>query len=133
MEPGRLALTLCAAATLLVAPMTTGVASGDPPAWACAASGSSSVTADAAGAPSALARGHATEGQAFVRDRGSGATARDLPASAKGRAPSAFTVTVPVYWHVVTDGPAGALTDAQIRGQISALNRGFSGGEGGTL
>ena len=40
-------------------------------------------------------------------------------------------MTVPVYWHVVTDGAAGAVTDAQILSQISAINRGFSGGEGG--
>ncbi len=40
-------------------------------------------------------------------------------------------MTVPVYWHVVTDGTAGAVTDTQIRTQISAINRGFSGGEGG--
>ena len=36
-----------------------------------------------------------------------------------------------MYWHVVTDGAAGAVTDAQILSQISAINRGFSGGEGG--
>ncbi len=36
-----------------------------------------------------------------------------------------------MYWHVVTDGAAGAVTNAQIHSQISAINRGFSGGEGG--
>ena len=65
--------------------------------------------------------------------QGCSQTARDLPRAAKGRAPSDFSVTVPVYWHVVTDGAAGTVTDSQITGQISAINRGFSGGEGGAV
>ena len=35
----------------------------------------------------------------------------DLPATAKGKANKQFKVTVPVYFHVVTDGTIGALTD----------------------
>ena len=38
-----------------------------------------------------------------------------MPAAAKGRAGKAFRATVPVYFHVVTDGATGALTNAQIR------------------
>jgi hypothetical protein len=56
----------------------------------------------------------------------------NLPASAKGKAPRAFKVTIPVHFHVITDGATGALTDAQIAGQIAVLNTTFSGGEGGT-
>jgi len=55
----------------------------------------------------------------------------DLPASAKGRAAERFKTTVPVYFHVVTDGAAGNVTDAQIATQIDVLNRTFAGGEGG--
>ena len=55
----------------------------------------------------------------------------DLPASAKGKASKNFRATVPVYFHVVTDGTTGALTDAQIAGQIAVLNNTFSAGEGG--
>ena len=55
----------------------------------------------------------------------------DLPASAKGKAGKNFKATVPVYFHVVTDGSTGALTDAQIAGQIAVLNNTFSAGEGG--
>jgi hypothetical protein len=55
----------------------------------------------------------------------------DLPASAKGKAGKQFSVTVPVYFHVVTDGATGALTDAQIAGQMAVLNNTFAGGEGG--
>jgi hypothetical protein len=39
------------------------------------------------------------------------------------------TVTIPVYFHVITaaDTTTGNLTDAQIQAQIDVLNRGFSG------
>ena len=36
-----------------------------------------------------------------------------------------------MYWHVVTDGAAGAVTDSQIASQIGVINRAFSGGAGG--
>jgi hypothetical protein len=55
----------------------------------------------------------------------------DMPASAKGKAPRTFKVTVPVYFHVITDGTTGALTSAQIATQIEVLNNTFGGGEGG--
>ena len=58
-------------------------------------------------------------------------THADLPAKAKGRAPAGFSATVPVYVHVITDGTVGNLTTTQINGQISQLNRGFGGSEGG--
>jgi hypothetical protein len=55
----------------------------------------------------------------------------DLPASAKGKAGPSFTATVPVYFHVVTDGAVGNLTGRQIAAQMRVLNRTFAGGEGG--
>jgi hypothetical protein len=55
----------------------------------------------------------------------------DLPAAAKGKAGKRFTATVPVYFHVVTDGSVGALTDEQIAAQISVLNNTYAAGEGG--
>jgi hypothetical protein len=58
-------------------------------------------------------------------------TRTDMPVAAKGRAGKAFRATVPVYFHVVTDGATGALTEAQIAGQIDVLNNSFAGGEGG--
>ncbi len=36
-------------------------------------------------------------------------------------------VVVPVYWHVITDGSKGALTDSELAGQISVLNAAYSG------
>ena len=56
---------------------------------------------------------------------------QDMPASAKGKAGASFEVTVPVYFHVVTDGATGALTNAQIASQVRVLNNTFGGGEGG--
>jgi hypothetical protein len=55
----------------------------------------------------------------------------DLPASAKGKAGRNFRATVPVYFHVVTDGSIGNLSAAQIADQITVLNVTFGGGEGG--
>ena len=55
----------------------------------------------------------------------------DLPAQAKGKAGQNFRATVPVHFHVVTDGSIGAVTQAQIDAQIAVLNNTFGGGEGG--
>jgi hypothetical protein len=42
-----------------------------------------------------------------------------------------FKATVPVYFHVFTDGAAGNLTSAQIQQQINILNTDYAGFEGG--
>jgi hypothetical protein len=55
----------------------------------------------------------------------------DMPASAKGVAKANFSATVPVYFHVITDGSTGALTNKQIGDQIAVLNYTFAGREGG--
>ena len=49
-----------------------------------------------------------------VREKDTGQVHADLPARAKGKAPANFSVTVPVYFHVITDGSDGDLTDSQI-------------------
>ena len=56
---------------------------------------------------------------------------QDLPARAKGKAPANLSATVPVWFHVITDGSIGNLTSQQINAQIAVLNDGFGGGEGG--
>jgi hypothetical protein len=66
-----------------------------------------------------------------VREPDTGQVHEDMPTSAKGKAGKNFRATVPVYFHVVTDGTTGALTDAQIAGQIAVLNNSFCAGEGG--
>ncbi len=66
-----------------------------------------------------------------VREPGLNQTHEDLPAEARGKAAKQFKVSVPVYFHVVTDGAVGALTREQIAAQIAVLNNTFAGGEGG--
>src|SRR5215208_1506568 len=66
-----------------------------------------------------------------VREPDLGEVHADLPASAKGKAGSRFKATIPVYMHIITDGPTGNVTDAQIADQIDVLNNTFGGGEGG--
>jgi hypothetical protein len=67
-----------------------------------------------------------------VREPDLGEVHADLPSSAKGRAGANFRTSVPVYFHVVTDGTIGSLTDAQIAAQMDVLNLTYAGGEGGT-
>jgi hypothetical protein len=55
----------------------------------------------------------------------------DLPASAKNKAGKGLKASVPVYFHVVTDGSIGNLTNAQIAAQMNVLNKTFAGSEGG--
>jgi hypothetical protein len=73
----------------------------------------------------------AGRGGGGAREPDLGQRHEDLPAAAKGRAESDFAVTVPVYFHVVTDGAADNLRDSQIADQIRVLNTTFAGGEGG--
>ena len=67
----------------------------------------------------------------MVREPDLGQEHTDLPKSAKGRAAADFSATVPVYFHVVTDGRIGSLTNAEIDRQIRILNQTFAGAEGG--
>jgi hypothetical protein len=66
-----------------------------------------------------------------IREPDLGQTAADLPAHAKGKGGPGFRATVPVWFHVVTDGTIGSLTSKQIADQIQVLNVTFGGGEGG--
>ena len=54
-----------------------------------------------------------------------------LPASAKGKGGRGFRATVPVWFHVITDGGVGSLTQRQIDDQIRVLNLAFAGFYGG--
>ena len=83
-------------------------------------------------ASGSLLEGSAVQGRGGpVREPDLGQVHADLPAAAKGRARANFSATVPVYFHVVTDGATGALTNGQIADQMRVLNRTFAGGEGG--
>ena len=53
------------------------------------------------------------------------------PAAARGKAGANFRATVPVYFHVVTDGSTGSLTSAQISAQMTVLNDNYGGSRTG--
>src|SRR3954469_18278638 len=55
----------------------------------------------------------------------------DLPASAKGKAGKNFSATVPVWFHVVTDGSLGNISSKVISDQLQVLNLAFGGFYGG--
>ena len=75
----------------------------------------------------------AARGESGGREPDTGQVHEDLPASAKGLAGDDFSVTVPVYFHIVTDGAVGAVTDSQVAAQIAVLNKTFGGREGGDV
>lgn len=58
-------------------------------------------------------------------------TYETMPASANGKAGKGFKASVPVWFHVITDGATGSVTQAQIADQIRVLNLGFAGYYGG--
>jgi hypothetical protein len=94
--------------------------------------GPDSSWCDPMAAGAALGSGEASLGRGGpIREPDLGQVHADLPSSAKGRAGSNFRASVPVYFHVVTDGAIGSLTDAQIAAQMEVLNVTFAGGEGG--
>lgn len=107
---------------LLVACLTTVAFTAVP-----AAGATGLLCAPASAAPAAQAEGRGGP----AREPDLGQTPSDLPASAKGRAGAGFTATVPVYFHVVTDGAVGAVSGHDIAAQLSVLNQGFAGKEGG--
>ena len=55
----------------------------------------------------------------------------EVPSSAQGKGGPNFRATVPVWFHVVHDGPIANLTQKQLESQLAALNMGFGGFEGG--
>ena len=65
-----------------------------------------------------------------AREPGLSETAQEVPGYAHNFGP-AFSGTVDVYVHSVTDGSTGAVSNADISKQIQVLNNGFSGQEGG--
>jgi Pregnancy-associated plasma protein-A len=52
----------------------------------------------------------------------------EAPATGHGKG---FNATIPVYFHVFTDGATGNLTNQQLQQQVNVLNAGFGGFEGG--
>jgi pregnancy-associated plasma protein-A len=66
-----------------------------------------------------------------AREPDTGQIAEDLPASAVGKAGKSFKATVPVWFHVISDGSIGNVTSQQIADQMQVLNLAFAGFYGG--
>jgi hypothetical protein len=110
--------------------VSTGI-TGAPVATAATAAGSPFCDPSTSAIAGRLLSSDAGERGGDSREPDLGEVHEDLPASAKGKADKRFRATIPVYFHVVTDGTIGALTDSQIDVQIDVLNNTFSAGEGG--
>jgi hypothetical protein len=120
----RAVLALGAVAAAVVA-TTAGQAAAAPAAAFDACSAFDAVTALTSS--TRLARGN---GDA-VREPSLSAVYEALPVSAQGKGGPNFKATVDVWFHVVTDGALGAVTQKQIDAQMTALNLGFAGFYGG--
>ena len=119
--PQRLA-TLIAASALSLTLVPTSVLA------ASAGGGDSSACGPEA---SSTAREASVARDGVQREKDLGQAHVDLPARAKGRAPAGFSASIPVYFHVITNGTEGSLTSTQINAQIAVLNTTYGGGEGG--
>jgi len=116
-------IALVVASPLVAAPVAA--ASGALPDWGCGPTAAHAQEFDVSTAPTGRGTGK-------YREPALDQSARPLPRSAQGRAPSSMTANVEVYFHVVTNGAEGNLTDRQIRDQITVLNATFGGREGGS-
>lgn len=124
-----LATGILAALAVSAAPATAGAGSNGSSActgWEIAAAGSfESLTSLTAGSSTARTAGNVT------REPSLNATYEAMPDSAKGKGGPKFRATVPVWFHVVTDGNLGNVTQAQIDEQMTVLNLAFAGFYGG--
>ena len=103
-------------------PVRSDVCSG----WEAAGAGSF----DSVGALTATGRS-ARGPDNVVREPSLNMTYESMPASATGKGGPKFRATVPVWFHVVTDGATGNVTQAQIDAQLTVLNLAFAGFYGG--
>jgi hypothetical protein len=127
----RTLLAIAVGAGMAVAPVASASAAPEPVAQVAACPSSSSAGAGAIGA-----RGRATRSDANEPTRAEVATmarrtARALAAKGLATRPAtrrsrAFAVTVPVYFHIITDGTNGRVTSTQISQQITVLNNAYA-------
>ncbi|MEW5990965.1 MAG: zinc metalloprotease [Chloroflexota bacterium] len=122
----RRALTLAAAASFTVMLAASTVSAGraaSVSAWR--------VAADACADGGIAARGGIADSSGVIRERDTGQVADPMPTSAIGAAPADLSVTVPVWFHVITDGDLGYLSLNDLRAQVRVLNTTYGGREGG--
>jgi hypothetical protein len=75
-----------------------------------------------------VARG---SGADVVKEPSLSDSADEVPSPARGKGGKSFRATVDVYFHVVSDGATGNVSDSAVRDQIQVMNMGFGGFEGG--
>lgn len=119
----RRAFGLLAASAFFTAQLAVpslAIARSAAPAWAC--------TPDAG---AITARGGIADSRGTVREKDTGQVVHEMPAAAVGAAPADLTITVPIYFHVITSGTTGNLTDRQLRGQVAQMIAAYGGSYGG--
>lgn len=94
--------------------------SAGAPAWACGPEGGG-VTA----------RGGFADSRGIIREKDTGQVVGPMPARAVGAAPTNLQVSIRTYFHVITNGSLGNLTDRQVGDQLSVLNAAFAGSDTG--
>jgi hypothetical protein len=119
----RRARTIALSVMLGFAHLTPAVAlaaAGAPPSWdaafACGPDGGGIA-----------ARGGIADRNGVIREKDTGQVVGEMPKKAVGAAPASLSVEVPIWFHVITDGSLGNLTDRQLRSQVSVMNGAFSG------
>jgi hypothetical protein len=123
-------MTMLRRATTLIASVALSLGLTVTPAVARTVGGAAAIGC-APGESGIVARGGIADSRGVVREKDTGQVVDPMPASAIGRAPADFTATVPVYFHVITDGTLGNVSDRDIAAQIRVLNVTYAGGEGG--
>jgi pregnancy-associated plasma protein-A len=119
---GVLAATVAAFAALTAAPALGGAPAAAALDCNSAFDGLNALTR------SALARG---EGGGQRTEADTQSLHVEVPASQQGRGGKSFRATVPVWFHVLTDGAKGQVSQDAIKQQLWVLNAGFAGAEGG--
>ena len=113
---------LAAAFALALMPVTPAVAIAGAglPAWACGPGDSGGSTA----------RGGFADARGVVREPDLGQVTGKVPAKVNA-APADLQITIPIYFHVITNGTTGNLTDRQLRDQVTQMNAAYGGSFGG--
>ncbi|MGZ8782838.1 MAG: hypothetical protein ACXWZB_05005, partial [Gaiellaceae bacterium] len=116
-----LATGVLAALAVSAAPAAAG---GGAPAGSNACTGWEASGAGTFDGLSALTAGSSTARSAgnVTREPPLNATYEAMPASARGKGGAKFKATVPVWFHVVSDGELGNVTQKQIDAQMTVLN-----------
>ena len=122
-------IVLVAGALALLALTASPAAAGTPAANLC--TGWESPGAQVFDSIDSITTGAATARGDIVKEPSLNETYEALPANASGNGGPKFRATVPVWFHIITDGTAGDVSQEVIDEQLTVLNLGFAGFYGG--